>query len=80
MNRFLTVSRSEFLYVDCLYFNIYSLSLLRKIIKWLYTSIFVLIQSGMTHHVMIGVQLLSHVVCEMNQVDNYSLPFKKSLS
>lgn len=26
-------------------------------------------QSGMTHHVMIGVQLLSQVVCEMNQVD-----------
>jgi len=26
------------------------------------------LQSMMTHHVMIGVQLLSQLVCEMNQV------------
>ena len=29
-------------------------------------------QSGSTHHVMIGVQLLSQLVCEMNQVSEVS--------
>ena len=33
-----------------------------------WSDIICLLQSMMTHHVMIGVQLLSQLVCEMNQV------------